>query len=802
MTMIITKPLQLTAKHAVIEQDHKFYCVFSATLGFRLSSGEALLEMDAMSESIAAMGANPMPDMGMPKPRAEYLVSGKYFAPGGEPVRGGEVRVSFADNEKSLYVFGDREWVLGQPSEAEWISEMPLDYSRAYGGATYPKNPVGIGFDEDRLPNIENPAQILTSRKANIQPAGLGVIDLRAEQRLSYQGTYDDSYLHKYYPGYPADFDWHGFMCAAEDQWSVEYYQGNEAFELHNLHPQHPLISGKLPGYVSRCFIRKQGASQLQELAMKLDTVWFFPEQDLGLLIWRCGLDVADDDADEIEHLMLAYESQRQAVRTLDYYQRAFDRLTSGDDPLIKQMSSTALIPDTEKSGLQLIQEKGGDSAAAGAFAQNLDARAEAASQQTSERIQAMLEEMQQQTPPDDLAQNTELGKLQEMLANPPEAPLDPDVVAFNERLEALLPGITGGDPKKVSFDDFSFDKLDEMMQAMDVLLENKQALATEQVDRVRTEMEQNLQREMADMGAAHGAEETIQQAQETLSFLDDLDQPPPAPLPRIDSNAIVDELEQLTPQTVEAMQQLQDMKTMGVDEEATRELEQLIRQSTAQQDELRKEQLQQVEQDFKLVYRDTAHHQPAGESPHRQSLDERKQVFLDSANKGVDVSKRDWACLDLSGLNLDGIDLHDAYLEQVNLSNASLRGANLSGAILARATLQGADLTGADLTGANVGAVMAHNARFDRCVLNQAKLSKGDFSAASFNAAQMQGIEFLEVVADGAQFVEAELEELLCLKLNMHGIDFSVANSMTRISRTVSGPRPGWSIACSTAPT
>ena len=127
-------------EQTVIEQDNRFHLVVSASLGFRLSSGTTLLEMDTMSESIAAMGINPVPDFGMPKPKAEYLLSGRYFAPGGVAVRGGEVKVEFAGLTKSLYVFGDRNWEMGVPSQAELFSEMPLDYARAFGGASYSKS--------------------------------------------------------------------------------------------------------------------------------------------------------------------------------------------------------------------------------------------------------------------------------------------------------------------------------------------------------------------------------------------------------------------------------------------------------------------------------------------------------------------------------------------------------------------------------------------------------------------------------------------------------------------------------------
>ena len=154
--MDIIKPLQLSGRHVIVEQDNRFHLVVSASLGFRLDSGDSVLENDCMSECVAQMGSNPMPDPGMPKPKAEYLVSGRYHAPGGEPVGGGEVRVEFGEQRKSLLVFGDRRWEKGLPSQPQSITEMALDYSRAFGGGDYPKNPLGIGYRQEQLPNLEN----------------------------------------------------------------------------------------------------------------------------------------------------------------------------------------------------------------------------------------------------------------------------------------------------------------------------------------------------------------------------------------------------------------------------------------------------------------------------------------------------------------------------------------------------------------------------------------------------------------------------------------------------------------------
>ncbi len=772
--MNIIKPLQLMCKQTVIEQDRRFHCVISPSIGFRLSSGEALLEMDAMSEAIEAMGDSPLPDPGMPKPRAEYLVSGKFHAPGGEPVTGGEVRVRLGQQTKSLYVFGDREWVMGVPSEADKITEMPLDYSRAYGGANYPANPVGIGFEEQRLPNIEHPDHLLTSPSASVPPAGLSVMDVRCEQRMRYQGTYDDNYLRQYYPGYPADFDWHSFMCAAMDQWSDTYYNGNEKFELRNLHPEKPIIKGCLPNYRTRCFVEKKKGDRLKELDLNLDTVWFFPAKDLGLLIWRGGLDVEDDEADDLFRFLLAYEHGHDPARTLDHYQQAMEKIDKDEDILIRQMTTQALIPSDEKCALQILQEKTGDTEDS-AFAKYLDAKANAVTEMTTTRIEQALQEMKAEIPESNEVKLDQIDNIEEMLKKTGTETTDKDVVELNQKLEKILPGITQADPAKIRFDDFSFDKIDAIMQQIDSLLVKKQDYSRQQLGEIRQQFQQSMENEMQEMDMTMDVD--IGKTRETLEQLETLDTVPPSPLPRIDVKTIVNDLDKLTPQTLEAMQTLQTLKAMGQADETMRELEQMIQNSLNKQRDEFEQSLSEVEQDFKDIYRDIAHFQPHGESPHAVSLGQRKKEFIDTWQKKGALNGTDWSCLDLSGLKLDGIDLSDCYLEQVNLSGASLRNAKLQKAIFARACLDRADLTGSDLTDANIGAVSARESCFERCILNHTKMSKGDFSGANFSQAQLNAVETLEVDFGGCDFSNAGMAEFMFLKNDMENIRFYQAD-------------------------
>ena len=99
--MKIIRPLQLSFNQQVLEQNRTFYFTVSASLGINLQTGKELLDLHYLKDMFECMGENPLPDMGMPKPNGEFLVSGKYFAPGGQPVPGGKATVRLNEQEKT-----------------------------------------------------------------------------------------------------------------------------------------------------------------------------------------------------------------------------------------------------------------------------------------------------------------------------------------------------------------------------------------------------------------------------------------------------------------------------------------------------------------------------------------------------------------------------------------------------------------------------------------------------------------------------------------------------------------------------
>lgn len=108
------------------------------------------------------------------------------------PSRAAQVVLNIGRLAHALTVFGDRKWIRAGagliPSGPAFFEEMPLAYTRAYGGVTehdyetqvWPDNPVGRGYylsperaEQNPLPNIE-PANGPQVRQWSDQPQVAG----------------------------------------------------------------------------------------------------------------------------------------------------------------------------------------------------------------------------------------------------------------------------------------------------------------------------------------------------------------------------------------------------------------------------------------------------------------------------------------------------------------------------------------------------------------------------------------------------------------------------------------------------
>lgn len=272
-------------------------------------------------------------DFAFLKPRGECYLVGSCHAPGGRPTPVAMAGFKVGPLVKQMAVIGDRHYkglICGQ-SEPEPFTSMPLLWERSFGGPTIAANPVGLGVSKSvvdgkkmiRLPNLEDPKDLIKRRSQRPKPMGAAPIPRRWPQRIRLAGSYDRAWQRERWPWLPADFDWAYFNAAPEDQQLHGYFRGDEAISLLNLHPSFDRVFCHLPGLRARVMLAE--ADELRVITPDLDTVVI--DADAGELhcLWRAVANVASESLEEISHLFVVHEPL-DVRRSTDDYRQWLDR--------------------------------------------------------------------------------------------------------------------------------------------------------------------------------------------------------------------------------------------------------------------------------------------------------------------------------------------------------------------------------------------------------------------------------------------------------------------------------------------
>ena len=750
--MRVTKPLQLSLQYKCFSWLGRNQLAVTLILGFPFDrEQEVLLEQDLWKFLPDQLGKDAMIDMCMPKPRGEVIVYGNYYAPGGKPVTTDEVHLKMGSVDKKLVVIGNRYWrALLAPTDPEPFVELPIDYEYAFGGKDYKKNPTGKGMDEVDvfgemrlpMPNIEDPNKLVTSTSQRPDPAGLGPLNMMWEQRAAKIGTYDETWQRDYFPGYPPDLDWTHFNAAPSDQWIDEFWQGDEHFQLLNMHPSKPRVVGKLPAFRTRCFVEKQSSEKplFTEVKMSAETVCLFPNVETGVLIYRGVIDVTEDDASDIENLLVAYEDLGQQPRSKDYYDEALRNRLDESKVYRYMMSTKDIIPDSERCGFaRMLEDANQDGESA--LAQNMDAKAEAEKQKALE----MLEQQKQQLKEKLEAAGVDPVPYLEKFEFSDELPDDPHLKGIIETMEKILPGSTRGDGSNIEIERVDFGKFDELTEKMDAMAQAKKEEARQQL------------KDMMEKVEGTGAEQQLREKVEAV--LKQMDEPPDLPRP-----AAEETLENLKQQLQKVEEAMQEMRAHGVPEEQLPKVDISLEEV--------EQQMQEAFVQMKDMYRSGAHY-VEGKPPHKEPMDIIQHRFNKSLEKGESLAGRDLSGVDFSGLDLSGMDLSECYLEYTNFSNTRLRGANLKRAIITHADLTNADLTDAMLDECNMGASRLNGAVIANINFVGGILSKSDLSAAKFTHCDLRDVDFLEAVMTGVEMTDCKLQGANFLEMNFTGSRF-----------------------------
>ncbi|MCL1126472.1 DUF2169 family type VI secretion system accessory protein [Shewanella surugensis] len=269
-------------------------------------------------------------DAGLPKIRSEWLLSGQAFS-GKIPREVVRISASLAGKEKQLDVYGDRHWLRVKdklmPSKPIPFTQQALTWEATWGGEKVPENPVGQNIIVENAPlaNVfyaDQNKESLTAHHIQ-QPASFLPLAIDHPKRAACMGTYNDAWFREQWPAFPNDFDWLFFNQSSLDQRLDKDFVGGEPYSLINLHPKHDTITGTLPCYQPRAFIRHELEDKkhaVSEVKLRSDTVWFFPENQLGVMIFRGAIAVNDAEALDVKDVLLVSEDYQEKPKALAHY--------------------------------------------------------------------------------------------------------------------------------------------------------------------------------------------------------------------------------------------------------------------------------------------------------------------------------------------------------------------------------------------------------------------------------------------------------------------------------------------------
>lgn len=247
-------------------------------------------------------------DLGLIKPGTDVLLIGNAYAPQGKPTIQTDVTLNVGPINRTIRIFGDRIWQAGflntKISEPQPFEKMPLVWERAFGGFDQtndkdPKlfmeerNPVGLGFrikngnktiDGMKLPNLEDPAQLISSWKDKPAPVCFGAVCSSWEPRKSYAGTYDEDWQKHRMPYLPKDFDPRFFQLASPDLVVPGYLKGGEEVRIIGASTSGQMRF-RLPQYQLQITYQLDNKNHVRP--PNLDTVIIEPDESRLSLLWR-----------------------------------------------------------------------------------------------------------------------------------------------------------------------------------------------------------------------------------------------------------------------------------------------------------------------------------------------------------------------------------------------------------------------------------------------------------------------------------------------------------------------------------
>lgn len=707
--MKVIKPNYVTPLPAVFDDGRRLHCVVTAV--FHTTFDGELCEERLLWPFANEDVEGSVLDEAKPKTQAEFLVHGNCFARGPD-VRQSFVRARVGDKEKKLAVFGKRTFSkLGVPSDPEPFQSVPIRWTHAFGGPDYQENPNGKGHKTNELPQLEVPGKLMASPGDKPPIASFGRVDVTLPQRMKKLGTYDTKWQKTRYPGMAEDFDPSYFQLTQPDQWQKEFYKGDEAFWVENMHPDKEKVEGKLPGITARFFVLRNG--ELIDVPMRIDTVHLFPSRERQVIVCRGVTPTSSDTLDDIEEVGLGLEwIGRPKPRS--HYEEVFATRRRKDGGGLASLDDSPLLPEMPAKKKERIVPPG-----EGLRQRQLERQIDHQYEVTKrEMLAAGIDPKHLPAPPPKIDVSVDPDDIPPMPPPPTKEEVYAQIAAKRtemlEGMKAQVESETAGVPEETA------QKLRQRMEEISSKVENDvvgpPALTREKFRR-------DLEEQVVTLRDA-GVDPSGVQAQ-----LDDEE---------IDQQ--IRDLESTVRETYRTMVQHQGTPPVLGPEEN------VIARGKAQA---------RVDAQEPFVGLDLTGADLSGMDLGKANL---RESWLEASN--------------LSGAQLAGADLEGAVLARAKLVGVDLRECKLRGANFSHADLTGADLSGQDLTGCFFMGTNFTDTKLEGAILNEVDLTDASFVRADLSGVTAKNGLHMGMRFDGASLRDVTWHKVVLYQCALVDVD------------------------------
>jgi uncharacterized protein YjbI with pentapeptide repeats len=610
-------------------------------------------------------------------------------------------------------------------------------------------------------------------------PQGFGPIDGQWPQRSRLFGTFDEHYLQDHMPGLAPDINWDYFYRAPADQRFNDYLKGDESFSIKNMHPTMADISGKLPAVVGRCFIEQEvtlneevsGTDKtllsFKEIPLSLDTVYFFPNANIGVLVHRGTVEISHPLGKDIKKLLVAHQGLSEAVKPKAFYQEQMQLRSDPEEGFKYMLYSAPLIPEGVTCGFKQLL---GDAEYKQAMGDNMAAFAEGkklqAEQQMDEAIDQQVAELRKN------GMDKEADEVLQKIKQPPQdSELPEDAKKLQALTDKILPGISTmtGSPK---LDDLDLTKLN--LKAMDDVTAHMEAMAEKQKQAALAQVEQQIadlkQQAEQQPDMAEQLTPAIKQLEEMLASVDAV-----PVLTRPDTNAMD---AQLSTQLAQATEQLAEQKKQMAEQNIQLSDEQQQQLTQLEQQLDNKELLAQMAEANDFIndsYLKGAHFIPESRSPHEGKEPALVAALLSSYNNKQVITAKDLAFCKLRRQDFKQIDVSYGFFEYSELHEIRFEQSDLSAINLAHGKLSNVSFNHCLIEGANLGAAQLSNCQFNNMQLNEITLAHSTLVDCEFTDCEFgERLDMLlETKMNRCKFINCRFPKLNFIELDLRACEF-----------------------------